>query len=601
MRNTLTLPALFLALLASACVADFMDPPTRFDADVATIALATDRDALVALYGATDGDYWHDNTGWLSDDSLHLWYGVRTDSGAVTRLYLSSNRLRGGIPPELGDLAALESLELARNFLTGEIPPELGDLTATDWLDLSGNFLTGEIPLELGNLADTTYLDLSDNNLTGGIPSSFGEKAWFVLDLSDNHLSGEIPDLNAIESRLDLSGNRLTGTIPLLLGGESIDVVDLSDNLLSGEIPPLLGELSFHSDNGTGLNLSYNLLTGGIPPELGNLTVERLYLAGNDLTGGIPPELGNLSSEDSTGVLYLELDVGGNPLLEGPVPLALAAGLDLHLFRYAGTKVCVQEPGEAVRNWLDSIPNHIGTGLRCVPAFGADFTSGDEWPPPPDWHLVNASGRISDDFLYLVQTTTGKFGYLARGHPLTDWEGRASMEGGNRYENSTLVFFINHFRYRAYALRIGLGAYPGDADSNFMVAILDALDGVWLTSPNLYGTADAISNAGLTEVSVSLRDSMLTVYAGSSEIVSGETGFLPVGLLGYALAIWPIDSDTLTSAKFDWVDVYGTPPTDPSPSADGLEPMLDGLPPVLPAIAIGHGIRQLPGLVVQRR
>ena len=38
-----------------------------------------DRDALVALYNATDGDNWTNNTNWLSDEPLGQWYGVTTD------------------------------------------------------------------------------------------------------------------------------------------------------------------------------------------------------------------------------------------------------------------------------------------------------------------------------------------------------------------------------------------------------------------------------------------------------------------------------------------------------------------------------------------
>ncbi|MYA15359.1 MAG: hypothetical protein F4Z28_00600, partial [Gammaproteobacteria bacterium] len=38
-----------------------------------------DRSALVALYEATDGPNWIDNTNWLTDAPLEDWYGVRMD------------------------------------------------------------------------------------------------------------------------------------------------------------------------------------------------------------------------------------------------------------------------------------------------------------------------------------------------------------------------------------------------------------------------------------------------------------------------------------------------------------------------------------------
>ena len=36
----------------------------------------SDRVALEALYRATGGDDWTDNTNWLSDEPLGEWYGV---------------------------------------------------------------------------------------------------------------------------------------------------------------------------------------------------------------------------------------------------------------------------------------------------------------------------------------------------------------------------------------------------------------------------------------------------------------------------------------------------------------------------------------------
>ena len=89
----------------------------------------TDREALVALYHATDGPNWENNTNWLSDAPLEEWCGVKTDNtGWVTRLSLNWNQLAGPIPLDLGNLANLEWLDLDGNHLSGEIPAELGSL-----------------------------------------------------------------------------------------------------------------------------------------------------------------------------------------------------------------------------------------------------------------------------------------------------------------------------------------------------------------------------------------------------------------------------------------------------------------------------------------
>ena len=58
----------------------------------------TDREALIALYNATDGENWKDNDNWLSDAPLSRWHGVTTDDdGNVTVLDLGRNNLSGEI------------------------------------------------------------------------------------------------------------------------------------------------------------------------------------------------------------------------------------------------------------------------------------------------------------------------------------------------------------------------------------------------------------------------------------------------------------------------------------------------------------------------
>ena len=62
----------------------------------------TDREALVALYNATNGENWFRSDNWLSDAPIGEWYGVTTnDDGRVTVLYLPTLGLSGEIPAEL--------------------------------------------------------------------------------------------------------------------------------------------------------------------------------------------------------------------------------------------------------------------------------------------------------------------------------------------------------------------------------------------------------------------------------------------------------------------------------------------------------------------
>ena len=189
-------------------------------ADTSTGTPASDRAALVALYNATAGPSWKDNTSWLSDAPVGEWHGVTTDDNArVTELDLSDNQLSGEIPAELGSLSNLESLTLHGNRLSGEIPLQLGRLSNLESLDLSDNQLSGEIPPELDRLSKLKSMDLSDSQLSGEIPSELGRLSKLQsLDLSDNQLSGDIPaelgNLSNLEELYLGGSNQLTGCMP---------------------------------------------------------------------------------------------------------------------------------------------------------------------------------------------------------------------------------------------------------------------------------------------------------------------------------------------------------------------------------------------------
>ena len=146
-----------------------------------------DREALIALYNATDGPNWKDKDNWLSDAPIGEWHGVTTDGrGRVIGVNLVENQLSGVIPPELGNLVRLRRLELDRNQLRGEIPPEFGNLASLSVLNLSSNRLSGGIPPKFGDLASLTGLRLDGNQLSGCVPDSLR----YRLDMDYSDLGG---------------------------------------------------------------------------------------------------------------------------------------------------------------------------------------------------------------------------------------------------------------------------------------------------------------------------------------------------------------------------------------------------------------------------
>ena len=172
----------------------------------------TDRDALVALYNATNGEDWIFSYNWLSDAPLGQWSSVITnDDGRVTGLELWDNDLSGKIPAELGSLSNLTELNLSRNDLSGELPAELGSLSNLTELRLFDNDLSGELPAELGSLSNLTHLYLWGNDFSGELPAELGSLSNLeILALGINEeLSGCVP--SSLEDQLDLDNSNRGG------------------------------------------------------------------------------------------------------------------------------------------------------------------------------------------------------------------------------------------------------------------------------------------------------------------------------------------------------------------------------------------------------
>ncbi len=230
--------------------------------------LTIEREALIALYNATDGDNWENNTNWCSDKPLNEWYGVNTDSdGSVWLISLSYNNLSGTIPIEFGKLNKLETL----------------------WLE--GNSFTDISPIfDLNNLK-TLSISLNDENTLSEIGNLVTLESLWMNSLSSEsrrEIPASIGNCTKLKS-LGLAYCGLTGSIPEELGNcTQLEQLDLSLNYLSGSVPEWIGQ----STTLQSVSLDNNLLSGTLPSELGtSSSLEYLYLYGNSLYGDIPSSL----------------------------------------------------------------------------------------------------------------------------------------------------------------------------------------------------------------------------------------------------------------------------------------------------------------------
>ncbi len=277
-----------------------------------------EREALIALYNATDGENWTNRTNWRNSIDSDFnppgtecgWYGVSCfnyEPKHVRSINLARNNLSGSIPAELANLTELRFLNLSENTLAGAVFAHLGSVSSLTTLVLRDCGLTGGFPVELISLPILWSLDLSSNDFSGPLPVELSQmRKLAFLELGWNRFSGSIPleigDMDSLSS-LDLRSNQMTGPIPWSIQYlSSLSQLLLSYNQFSGPIPPEIGTFSrLHT-----IVLDDNSFSGSIPPEIGNLTgLRKLSVRGNLFSGAIPIEITNtqLAAPGATGMI----------------------------------------------------------------------------------------------------------------------------------------------------------------------------------------------------------------------------------------------------------------------------------------------------------
>ncbi|KAH9619389.1 hypothetical protein KSS87_014662 [Heliosperma pusillum] len=235
-------------------------------------------------------------------------------SKVLSKLYMGSNHIRGGIPSTISQLTGLTLLNMSYNEITGPIPSEISRLQDLQVLDLGTNNISGIIPESMGTLTKLVQLDLSKNRLVGKLPETFGGfTSLNSMDLSSNTLNGSIPKeifSAPISNSLKLSNNLFSGELPQEIGLlETAVSIDICNNQLSGNIPDAISSCK----SLVMLNMSRNSFSGSIPSSLGSMnTLENLDLSNNKLSGFIPEDLRLLNSTQSLNLSFNDLE-GGLP------------------------------------------------------------------------------------------------------------------------------------------------------------------------------------------------------------------------------------------------------------------------------------------------
>ena len=155
--------------------------------------LLRDCEALMSARDAIEGGRSLD---WSFSKPISLWEGVRVSAAPsrVTWLGLRRKGLDGTLPPEFGELSALQWLTIQENPLKGALPPEWGNLRNLRTLALHDAQAEGTLPPEWGGMTSLRELWLSRNLLTGEIPPEWaGMTSLQVIQTSGNEFTGCVP------------------------------------------------------------------------------------------------------------------------------------------------------------------------------------------------------------------------------------------------------------------------------------------------------------------------------------------------------------------------------------------------------------------------
>ncbi len=298
--------------------------------------LDLEREALIAIYKALDGDNWLYKDNWCSDKPIGEWYGVSVDeNNNVVGLIISGDEYKVGerktFPREVCDLIKLEQLWVDGTNVDS-FPSEMSSIGLLSFMSNRNRYITIEdlkpiydgakllesfvvrqnsesyfnieqssvsqpIPLELLENINLRELCLECCNLSGTIPEEIGKlnnlTSLVLYNIFETYLTGEIPKTISNLKRLTnirLFNLNLSGGIPEeLYSLVQLENLEIDNCYIGGSLSSNIGNLV----NLKSINLRDANLTGELPEEF-SYVMDNLWtcmLDGNQLSGIIPDKV----------------------------------------------------------------------------------------------------------------------------------------------------------------------------------------------------------------------------------------------------------------------------------------------------------------------
>lgn len=220
-----------------------------------------ERDALIAIYNATNGPNWFNTVNWNTSAPVSTWTGVTTTGNKVTTLNISGYGLIGQLPNDITNLSNLEALYigLGDTGLTGTIPSNIGDLTELKVFWIQGTGMSGDIPDSFGNLLNLYEIRFLANNFTGILPASISNLTELIsVQMTGNEIfgnrssfSGPIP-FNAPNAQIFLQENNFDF-------GDLEPFVQAGNYVTFGYSPQNTDDLAESIDSGAGVDITLNV------------------------------------------------------------------------------------------------------------------------------------------------------------------------------------------------------------------------------------------------------------------------------------------------------------------------------------------------------
>ena len=141
---------------------------------------AAEINALRALYKATGGAAWKNNSGWLVDGTDPCsWFGVQCavtgGQQHVSELLISNNNLVGTLPDEIGSFTQLTAIDFGLNKLTGALPASFSTLKQLYAISLKENSLSG--PLDFSQMSLSFAIALEHHHHNNSISNNNNRQA----------------------------------------------------------------------------------------------------------------------------------------------------------------------------------------------------------------------------------------------------------------------------------------------------------------------------------------------------------------------------------------------------------------------------------------